>query len=98
MTSRSNSHFKGTTQRGVEQPPKNDAGAAVRGRLGAPHERPARCYLTRLTLKADNKIVILKIGDIDSIESAGNYVAVHVGKESHIVRETLSAAYPAGGL
>ena len=91
MTRRSDSPFKGTTQHGGEQLTKNHAGAAVRGRLVSPHERPARCHLTRLTLRVDNKIVILRIGDIDTIESAGNYVAVHVGKESHIVRETLSA-------
>jgi two-component system LytT family response regulator len=36
-------------------------------------------------------VVVIKTADIDSIESAGNYVAVNVGKESHILRETLNA-------
>ncbi|MCI0536317.1 MAG: LytTR family transcriptional regulator [Verrucomicrobiales bacterium] len=35
--------------------------------------------------------MIIKTEDIDSIESAGNYVSVNVGKESHILRETLNA-------
>ena len=35
--------------------------------------------------------MVVRTTDIASIESAGNYVAVHVGKESHILRETLSA-------
>ena len=48
-------------------------------------------FLTRLTVKTDDKVVVLKTADIDSIESAGNYVAVNVGKESHILRETLNA-------
>lgn len=33
---------------------------------------------------------MVKTADIDTIESAGNYVAVNVGKESHILRETLN--------
>jgi two-component system LytT family response regulator len=48
-------------------------------------------YLTRLTIRTDDKVVVLKTADIDSIESAGNYLAVNIGKESHILRETLSA-------
>lgn len=33
----------------------------------------------------------MKAAEIDSIESAGNYIAVHIGKESHIMRDTLNA-------
>ena len=47
-------------------------------------------FVTRLTIKNNDKVVVVKTVDIDSIESAGNYVAVNVGKESHILRETLS--------
>jgi two-component system LytT family response regulator len=48
-------------------------------------------FLTRLTIKTGDKVAVIKIGDIDSLESAGNYVAVNIGKESHILRETLNA-------
>jgi two-component system, LytTR family, response regulator len=48
-------------------------------------------FLTRLTIKTGDKVVVIKTGDIDSLESAGNYVAVNIGKESHILRETLNA-------
>ena len=47
--------------------------------------------LTRLTIRNDDKVTVLKTAEIDSIEAAGNYVAVHVGKDSHILRETLNA-------
>lgn len=52
-----------------------------------------RCagLVARLTIKTDDKVVVIKTADIDSIESAGNYVAVNAGKESHILRETLNA-------
>lgn len=48
-------------------------------------------YLTRLTAKTDDKVVVIKTADIDSIESAGNYVAVNAGKQTHILRETLNS-------
>jgi two-component system LytT family response regulator len=52
---------------------------------------PPTQYLTRLPIKTDDKVAVVKTSDIDSIESAGNYVCVNVGKESHILRETLNA-------
>jgi two-component system LytT family response regulator len=48
-------------------------------------------YLTRLTIRNEDKVAVIKTADIDTIESAGNYVSVNVGKESHILRETLNA-------
>ena len=57
----------------------------------APATSPAAPHLTRLTVRTDDKVIVLKAAEIDSIESAGNYVAVYVGKESHILRDTLSA-------
>ena len=57
---------------------------------GARSAYPAVTFVTRLTIKSNDKVVVVKTVDIDSIESAGNYVAVNVGKESHILRETLS--------
>ena len=52
---------------------------------------PTTQYLTRLTIRADDKVAVIKTADIDSIESAGNYVSVNVGRQSHILRETLNA-------
>ena len=46
--------------------------------------------LARLTVKTDEKVAVLDVTEIDSIESAGNYVVVNVGKDSHIVRDTLT--------
>ena len=44
----------------------------------------------RLTVKTDEKVVVLDVREIDSIESAGNYIVVHVGKDSYVVRDTLT--------
>ena len=75
-----------------EHPAKKHVGTSARSDLDALRQRRARShYLTRLIVKTGGKVVILKTGDIEAIESAGNYVAVQFGKESHILRGTLSA-------
>ena len=74
-----------------EHPAKKHVGTSARSDLDALRRRRARShYLTRLTVKTSDKVVILKTGEIDAIESAGKYVAVQFGQESHILRETLT--------
>ena len=46
-------------------------------------------YANRLTIRHDDKVIVLKVSEIDSIESAGNYVAITAGKATHIHRDTL---------
>ena len=90
--------FKAAVARAREHLANQQASSAARGLLDLLAGRPslpaatvATNILTRLTIKTDEKMVVIKSADIDSIESAGNYVAVNVGKESHILRETLNA-------
>jgi len=52
-----------------------------------PPAKPAE----RLAVKSGGRVVFVKISDIDWIEAAHNYVELHVGKESHLLRETLNA-------
>ena len=66
------------------------AGAAARGLLAMLAERSTTTPLTRIAVKSAEKILFVAVSDVDSIESAGNYVVVHVGKESHILRDTLT--------
>lgn len=61
-----------------------------------PAEKPALEFpgeprrISRLMVKANDRVVFLKNERIDCIESAGNYVIVHVGEERHVVRETMA--------
>lgn len=59
-------------------------GTAVRA-LAAHRVRPDR-VLVRRTGAMD----FVKIADIEWIEAQGNYAALHVGNQTHLVRETLS--------
>lgn len=45
----------------------------------------------RIVIKSDGEIVCLKPQEIDWAESAGNYVCLHVGAATHILRETITA-------
>jgi len=45
----------------------------------------------RIVIKADGEIVCLKPNEIDWAESAGNYVCLHVGANTHILRETITS-------
>ena len=84
--------FKEALQRARTHIANNDAGATARGLLDLLNQqKPRTQFLTRLTFKTKEKMVILKTSEVEMIESAGNYVAVHAGKESHILRETLNA-------
>jgi len=48
-------------------------------------------YLERLVVKSVGRVFFLKIDEIDWIEAAGNYLKLHVGRESHLIRETMNA-------
>ena len=47
-------------------------------------------YLQRLAVRLEDRMLLLQVQEIDWLEAAGNYVCVHAGKQSHIVRESLS--------
>ncbi|MHB1049473.1 MAG: LytR/AlgR family response regulator transcription factor [Bacteroidota bacterium] len=45
----------------------------------------------RIVVKENGKMIFLTVNEIDWLEAAGNYVKVHLGKESHLVRTTMTA-------
>jgi|PersoiStandDraft_1058852.scaffolds.fasta_scaffold19092_2 two-component system, LytTR family, response regulator len=46
--------------------------------------------LERVAVKTDGVIKLVRLSDVDFIEAAGRYVTLHVGKEQHLVRETMN--------
>ncbi len=48
-------------------------------------------YLTRLTVKQGTRTQFVSIAQVDYFEAEANYVRVHVGERSHLVRETLTS-------
>jgi len=46
--------------------------------------------LQRLIVRMGERMIVVPAADIDWIESANNYVVLHVGRETHVLRETLT--------
>jgi two-component system LytT family response regulator len=46
----------------------------------------------RIAVKSGSRIILLRKGLIEWIEAQGDYVKLHIGKESHLLRETMAAA------
>jgi two-component system LytT family response regulator len=45
----------------------------------------------RLPIKANGRIMVIRLADIDWFEAEGDYVSVHVGGKSWLMRETIAA-------
>jgi two-component system LytT family response regulator len=46
-------------------------------------------YLERIVVKTAGRVFFLKTDEIDWIEAAGNYLELHVGRATHLIRETM---------
>ena len=51
----------------------------------------SRKYVERLVVKSAGRIFFLSVAEIDWIEAADNYVRLHTGRESHLLRETMNS-------
>lgn len=52
---------------------------------------PERVGSDRLPIPVGDRVMIVRLPDIDWIQASDNYVAIHVGKKSWLLRETISA-------
>lgn len=51
---------------------------------------PEPCARNRIAIRTPGHITIVRTEDIDWIEAADNYVNVHCGSETHLLRETMN--------
>src|SRR5882762_4950359 len=45
----------------------------------------------RIAVKSGGRIVFLRLSEVDWVEAADNYVKLHVGNDSHLLRNTMNA-------
>jgi two-component system, LytTR family, response regulator len=83
--------FKRAVQRARLELSKDGHAPAVNERLLSLLEtlRQDRKPQERLVLKTSGRVTFLKVDEIDWIEAEGNYVRLHVGAISHLLRETM---------
>jgi len=53
--------------------------------------RPVRARGERLVVRSGARLVFVEIRQVDWVEAEGNYVRLHVGDESHLIRATMHA-------
>jgi two-component system LytT family response regulator len=68
-------------------PPALAAGSSAP--QSAPGAPPAERYLERLLVKNEGRVSFVKTAEIDWIEASGNYLRLHVGRDVHMIRETM---------
>jgi two-component system, LytTR family, response regulator len=84
--------FKEAVQRTREILANKQAGIATRGLLALLGQTPAPAgQLARLAVKTPGKVAFVEVNEIQAIEAAGKYAVVHVAKENHVLRETMSS-------
>jgi len=85
--------FRQAVSRARQQMTRNNGNGEVERRLAAIMEdlRPAKHKTDRFVVKSGGRIFFVRTAEIDWIEAAGNYVKLHVGNDSHLIRETMNA-------
>ena len=65
--------------------------ALMRAKDKLAHYTPSQPQpVARLVVKNRGQVLFLNVADIDWVEGAGYYACVHVGRDTHILRRTLS--------
>jgi two-component system LytT family response regulator len=84
--------FQDALQRAKEQIRRSQEGVWNERLTGLLEDLQARqTRLTRFVIRSAGRINFLRVEEIDWLEAAGNYVRIHVGRESHLIRETLQS-------
>ena len=84
--------FTDALQRARKQIERDETGDLGRRLLALVKDlRKDQPKMDRLVVKSGGRLFFLRMDEIDWIEAAGNYVRLHVGAASHLLRETMNA-------
>jgi two-component system LytT family response regulator len=84
--------FEKAMQRARERILKEKGDALKERTIALLEEINARSHhLGRLVIKAGGRVFFIKTEEIDWIEAEGKYVRLHVGRESHLLREAIGS-------
>ena len=73
----------------AQPPPVDDIDSRFRAMLE--DIKASSKFLKRLTIKLTGPTILLPTDEIDWVESYGNYLKVHAGRESHLIRGTMQS-------
>lgn len=84
--------FKEAVQRARDLLANRQAGDAARGLLALLGQAPALDGpWTRLAIKTPGRVSFVELDRVQAIEAAGKYAVVDVGKERHVLRESMGS-------
>ena len=84
--------FTDALQRARRQIERDETGDLGRRLLALVKDlRPNQPRSDRLVVKSGGRLFFLRVDEIDWIEAAGNYVRLHVGQATHLLRETMNS-------
>lgn len=73
----------------LERGQSSEMGQQLRALLK--HLKSGPEFSRRLMLKSEGRIYFLPVDEIDWIEAAHNYLVLHVGSKTHLIRETMDS-------
>src|ERR1700716_2554958 len=84
--------FESALRRALDQVKHRGDAARSEAQTAMLTEMPAPAKpVERLAIKSGGRIIVVKTADIAWIQSAHNYVEIHEDKQSHLLRETITA-------
>lgn len=84
--------FQKALDRARDQIARNRAGELARRLMALVEDvRPAQKGADRLMVRSGARVVFVDVRSVDWVEAEGNYVRLHVGEESHLIRDTMHA-------
>ena len=84
--------FQQALDRARDQIARNRAGELARRLMALVEDvRPAQKGADRLMVRSGARVVFVDVRSVDWVEAEGNYVRLHVGEESHLIRDTMHA-------
>ena len=85
----SESRFRQALERAKEQISKTQQNLPADPRVPRNGATNGKKYSSRLVIKSGGKVLFIRTSEIDYVEAAGNYLSIVVGKESHLIRDTM---------
>ncbi len=84
--------FQQALGRARDQIARNRAGELARRLVALVEDvRPVQNGADRLMIRSGARVVFVDVRSVDWVEAEGNYVRLHVGEESHMIRDTMHA-------
>ena len=84
--------FQKALDRARDHLSRERAGDLARRLLALVEEtRPGHPRRERLMVRSGARVVFIEVRQVDWVEAEGNYVRLHVGEESHLIRDTMHA-------